>query len=175
MRLFLLLGVGLSLLLCGCASEEEIGDETPQQRQAKTEVSNAIENSFEGVNEVELFSIDPSYDVRKDKSVSNSLPSLGGYKVIGYSALRDKDSINDLARSLGEGIRNTNGAIAMCFAPRHALRFKKDGSEITLIICFQCRNASAEGIKNIVWFHTTNSPEPVFDAIFKRAGLPKAP
>jgi hypothetical protein len=174
MKTILFLSFGLSLLLCGCASEAQMGVETPQQRRSKIEVSKVIENSFDGVNEVELFSIDPNFDYRKNKGGPDPFPPLG-WKVIGYSILRDRNSINDLARSLGEGIRNTNGAIAMCFAPRHALRFKKDGGEITLIICFQCRNASAEGIKNIVWFHTTNSPEPVFDAIFKGAGLPKAP
>ena len=126
----------------------------------------------------EIVSLDPG--VMKQYAQGDDVKAEFFYewKVIGRAKLGDRAVVERLLTALDAGI--TEGERPMkCFDPRHALRVTRGDSTRDLVICFECRQVyfyevSWESGKQINTHLTSRSPEPIFDEIFKAAGLPKA-
>jgi hypothetical protein len=95
-----------------------------------------------------------------------------GYPVLGKVEITDLGKRKEIIAALQEGLARSDGTIAKCFWPRHAMRTVSKGRTIDYIICFQCYQLEAhEGdIKSVR--PITASPQPVFDKYLSEAGIP---
>lgn len=155
----------LAALVLSCRAQPARPEKSAETRQAES--AKAIEALFSGLNSVELFALDPSYRQKDD----DPAPKLSRWKITARATLADPKAIARLGSAIAGGIRESDGATARCFNPRHALRFQKDGKDVTVIICFECLQASVEGAADIKGFITTGRPEPAFDDVFAAAGI----
>lgn len=77
---------------------------------------------------------------------------------------------------MAEGIRayEVNGGSPGCFYPRHALRWKTDGGEAILVICFECSGGHLKDAAGALGFLTKKTPQTLFGNVFLEAGMTKA-
>lgn len=64
-------------------------------------------------------------------------PIFHDYEVLGSVAVSGPDW-KRMAQSLVSDIRASDGSYAMCFDPRHGLKYDFDGHHYELVICFEC-------------------------------------
>jgi hypothetical protein len=119
-----------------------------------------------------LYSIDGRQDDHDDKPGPDSGKTFYGYPVLGKVAIDDPKRREALIVAFNRGIARSDGTMANCFWPRHALRLEKDGKVTDYLICFQCLQfASYPGQGGGA---IDRSPQPTFDDELKRAGIPLA-
>ena len=136
--------------------------------------ADAIEHSLSNATTIELFAIDPSFPASEKEAAKDPRPKLLDWRVVAQTTLADRTAIRALGSALADGIRSSEvGYVVGCFNPRHALRWKADGKEVTVIVCFQCGNGGVIGLEPSKGFLTTKSPQATFERIFSVAGLPK--
>jgi hypothetical protein len=142
--------------------------------QAEQEAAaNEINTLLAGVDSIEVLSLDPrSLGTDQERRKEDSPECLSGWKVTGKATLTNVEQIALLRDVLLAGIRASDGDVAMCFNPRHALRFRAGEREVTIIICFECLSAEVSGDVKLRRFRVSDSPQPVFNQIFSSAGLP---
>jgi hypothetical protein len=133
-----------------------------------------IEQSLSSASTVELFAIDYRPPESEEAVARDLRPKLLDWWVAGQTTLSDRKAILALASSLVGGIKQSEvGIAAACFNPRHAVRWKVDGKEITIVVCFQCGNGGVFGLEPLKGFLTTKEPQDTWDRIFSAARLPK--
>ena len=118
---------------------------------------------------VELISLDPSHD-------SQIQDAYHGCKVLGSVIVSDPSIVHSLVDSLKLGVAEHDGAVAVCFNPRHAIKFTVDGKLYEFVICFECLQ--------VIWsadsepqepFLVSGSPQAVFDRVLNSSGVELAP
>ena len=97
-----------------------------------------------------------------------------GYRVLGRAEIKDTDEKQALLDALAEGITSSDGVIAYCFEPRHALRIQTGAARVDLNICFECLQIFPHGLNGDRGIPVTRAPEAVFDAALKKHGLRKS-
>jgi len=100
-----------------------------------------LHNVVAGSQSVVLYSL-------KSKPVKNyDGDTFQGYPILGKMKIEKKEALKGLESEIVRCSRPDDGFHAMCFHPRHAVSLKKaDGSTITFLICFECRNERTEGL-----------------------------
>jgi len=110
-----------------------------------------LENAMIAAPEITLYSVAPDsrYDVRAPGVKSITMPAWkeGAWTITGEATLRDKGAIALLASSLRNNIEGSEFGAAMCFRPRHALRFMRGETEVTILVCFECTQCDVAGFK----------------------------
>jgi uncharacterized protein (DUF488 family) len=96
------------------------------------------------------------------------------YRVLGRAEIKDAAENQALLDALAEGITSSNGVIAYCFEPRHALRVETADARVDLNICFECLQIFPHGFNGNRSIPVTRGPEAVFDAALKKHGLQKS-
>ena len=78
-----------------------------------------------------------------------------------------------LVAAFEKGIEDSDGTIAACFNPRHAMRVTHNGKTPDFVICFECVQVyvflGKEHMKTLL---TTGSPQAAFDRVLKEAKVP---
>src|SRR5437016_2451710 len=80
----------------------------------------------------ELVSLEPKLQKEKPKD------SLHGWKILGKTAIKDKEVRQQILAALDKGITESKGDVARCFLPRHAVRGVHEGKTVELLICYEC-------------------------------------
>ena len=99
-----------------------------------------------------------------------------GFPLLGSVEIKDAATRKKLVAALEAGIDDSDGTMAKCFWPRHALETEVDGRPTKFIICFECLQIKiiSQGEKDRV-VATTSERESVFDEVLKAASVELAP
>ena len=103
---------------------------------------------------------------------TNTAEMFHDFPVLGRAEIRDRTRRAELLRALYKGIVDSDGAMAICFNPRHGIRAVTGTNWIELVICFQCYRMREYGTGQGDGATTTKSPNEVFNRALKSAGLP---
>ena len=77
--------------------------------------------------------------------------------------------------AFNRGVARSDGTMAKCFWPRHALRLEADGKVTDYVICFECLQFRSYLGDQQSELAIDKSPLPVFNEELKRAGIPWCP
>lgn len=83
----------------------------------------------------------------------------------------------DLLGALRAGVEESDGSIARCFMPRHAISAEVGGLEIDLLICFECyqihyvRSTAGAADETYTTVPVTDTPREAFERLFAAAGI----
>jgi hypothetical protein len=109
----------------------------------------------------------------KDGSSGNA-SGVGGFPVLGKVVLTDPKDIRAVMTAIRNGVRDAKGS-ASCYVPRHAIRAVKDGTEVEMVICFQCNNyRTYRGGVMETGGSIAPDGEALLDRILSDAGVPLA-
>lgn len=98
-----------------------------------------------------------------------------GYPVLGKIEISDRAKQRELTTALESGIAKSDGAVASCFNPRHAIQVTSNGRTIDYVICFECLQIYVYENGAPTTKLTTRDPQPVFDKQLTDAGIALAP
>jgi hypothetical protein len=124
---------------------------------------------LDGPEQLTLYSIDGG------DSEPKAGEKLQGYPVLGKVEVTDADKRKEIVAALKEGLTRSDGTMAKCFWPRHAIRTVDKGRTLDYVICFEClqlklHDGSSASVKPV-----TREPQAVFNKYLKEAGIPLAP
>lgn len=130
--------------------------------------------ALENAEQFELFSLDPPYP--NDAPFETGVPTFHRWKVLGKVEIADRNTRQRIVAALRKGVAEMNiKSVPGCFSPRHGIRAIRGGKSIDFVICFECWQVEMyAGEQHLTGFLTTGSPQPVFDAALKDAGVPLA-
>jgi hypothetical protein len=146
---------------CGGSSHPKVG--VPKAALPKIEVPDKLT----------LYSIDGRYYPRLKKDYSGEV--FDHCPVLGKTDIASIDARKQLIAALNDGIAQSDGTMAGCFNPRHAIRAVVNGRTIDYLICFECLQVmiDAGGSRKIV--PITRDAQEVFNRYLKDAGIALAP
>jgi hypothetical protein len=153
------IGIGLVVsslflgLLAGCSRDPLAQLNTPQQ--------------------LTLYSIDgrdfePGEEPKTDEK-------FHGYPVLGKVEITDESKRRELITALRDGFDHSDGKMAKCFWPRHALRLEENGRTIDIVICFECYQVEVRPNPTRKAKAITRDPQPLFDQTLTDADVKLAP
>jgi len=100
---------------------------------------------------------------------------LYGYPVLGKVEITAADQRKLIFATLQEGMARSDGTMAMCFWPRHAIRTLENGRTVDYVICFKCLQLEMHAGDSTSTKPITRDPQPVFNKLLQTAGIPLAP
>jgi hypothetical protein len=126
----------------------------------------------------ELMSLDPEHaKIKEARTGQVSSDTVHAWVVLGRTVIDDSETREKLIAALEAGAKENRGMYAACFNPRHAIRVKRQGEVIDFVICFECLAVNVyEGgsEKHTMHFAISPTPQPVFDDVLTKAGIPLA-
>jgi hypothetical protein len=141
------------------------------QVQAQRPIARTIAKGLAAATNVEIVLLRPD-----SETTNSSNPGLSGSRrydatLVGTALTRDPNDLKALAAAISAGILESDGKMAMCFDPHHALRYKDETSFVDIVICFTCRQGYLErgGVKE--WFSITQKSQELFERVFAAHGL----
>ena len=98
-----------------------------------------------------------------------------GYPVLGKIDVKDPKSRREIIAAVKKGIADSDGMMAKCFWPRHAIRATENGKTIEYVICFECNQLQiyTDGTDELE--PTTREPQVVLNKHLQDAKIPLAP
>src|SRR5262249_28821233 len=118
---------------------------------------------------LELLSLEPG------SARSPRAEKFHGTKVLGKTVIDSAADRHRLFLALNKGNAETTAFRGSCFNPRHGMRASGHGRTADLEICFQCGVVIAHlNGEYAGHFLTSASPQPVFDDLLRKAGIPLA-
>jgi len=97
-----------------------------------------------------------------------------GFEVLGRAEIVDTNERKELVEALKNGVAEGKKLEPLaCFDPRHGIRAVKGGTNVDLVICFECLTIM-EVINTDRWFRISHKPNERFNEALKRANLPLA-
>lgn len=125
--------------------------------------------ALENPSDFELLSIDP------DRNNKVKGAGFRDWAILGKTQIDDRRTREKLVSAFEDGVGKSDGSVALCFNPRHGMRFVHNGSTYEFLICFECSQVQwyidGERQEDIL---IADSPKPVFDSVLKRFDLPLA-
>jgi hypothetical protein len=98
-----------------------------------------------------------------------------GYPVLGKVEVTDPADRSEVAAALRDGLARSDGEMAACFWPRHAIRVVEHGRATDYVICFECHQLAVyEGGTRSVR-PVTRDPQTTLNRVLVAAGVPLAP
>jgi len=132
------------------------------------DVASALEELAHSPSRVVLYSLAPHPDP--------SIPvdqSFHSYQIRGRADVTEPAERQALLRALARGAREANpNVVGACFNPRHGLRIEKGSYAADFIICFECLQVEACGLRVADGFRTSTAPQVTFDESLRRHNLP---
>jgi len=138
-------------------------------RRLPPEVRTVIEQS----ERLELLSIWPSRGT-KEKPPALVVGEFHGYPLLGRLTVTNPVVHQEVVKEFLASIDKSNGAKALCFMPRHAIRLKRGSDELDLLVCYECRyivvhRASAQWEVGV-----SGSSKALLNQLLTDAGIPLA-
>src|SRR5207248_3305054 len=98
-----------------------------------------------------------------------------GYAVLGKIDVADPEKRKEIMAALKEGIDASDGRMAKCFWPRHAIRAEQAGKVFEYVICFQCEQMEVyAGIRKQT-VPIADTPQQYFNRLLTDDKVPLAP
>ena len=151
----------LGLLACSPASSLPEGRDPQVRRQLPADFVALLEQA----DTFEVLALD-------DGESFSEVPGFPQYRVRARVAVDDAAARLAVVRALYQGVRDAT-LVAVCFRPHHAIHTRRGVAELTIPICFGCRQIQVPPRANGVAFVGID-PEPLvaaLGAIFQRHGL----
>jgi hypothetical protein len=126
--------------------------------------------ALDSVDELTLLSINPDFSKKTTPETFYRYPVLG--KIVTTAAQRA-----EIAKAIQEGLTTSNGLVAGCFEPRHAIRFVSQGQTFDCVICFECQGMHIMHPKVDRDILSINRvpPRKIMNRYLEEAGIPIAP
>jgi len=127
---------------------------------------------FLNAKEWTLYSIEP--DIRP---VDAQAENLQGYRVLGSQSVSNAEALRQVVNELNAAAERWDGAVAMCFNPRHGIRVKSGDKNYDMLICYECSQVYLyEGAKEVGIMYLNSAPknEPspkVLNDLLTQAGI----
>ena len=149
--------------------------ETAQRQQLTDVFPTDTKDIFERSEAFTLLSLHPTGNHQgKD--------AFHGYRVLGKTTVSAKTKMA-LISTLYTALAAEDASAASCFWPRHGIRAVHNGKTVDLVICFACQQLvvipPGKNRKTVEWpglGHpiptVSNSAEPMFDNVLKKAKVP---
>lgn len=133
----------------------------------------AVRAAFDNAAEFDLHSLDPNPREGESKGPPAPAPLLlQGWVVLGKTTLKGRTAIK-AREAIDSGRRESDGTVAGCFEPRHAVRIVHGSKTYDLVICYACLRAQIyEGTERIGAFTTSRSPSGILNTLLVDAGIP---
>jgi hypothetical protein len=129
--------------------------------------------------EVEVYSLDPEKANAADEVGKPKKDKFHEYLVLGKTKVINQESRRKVVELLKQGISQSVPAMqALCFQPRHGIRFKSQAMPVDVLICFECYEVKiifledgpmGGAVRTEIW------PEKYYDLLLAGAGIPLAP
>ncbi|MHC4955011.1 MAG: hypothetical protein ACYTGZ_14095 [Planctomycetota bacterium] len=166
------------LLLLACSQLEPIpdGESVTVPARAAKAIPEDVRRALQDSDELELLSLHPmprAYDPSYwSKHGLDTKPLIADYAILGARKLEGNDRVAAL-NAFYRGVADTDGTVAACFNPRHALRASKGGATFSAVICYECLSMTffRDG-KRIGKTLTTESPKTTLNRLLKQANVP---
>lgn len=120
-----------------------------------------------------LYSIDGN-DYRPGEEPKTN-ESFHGYPVLGKVEVKDPENREAIIAALRKGIADSDGTMAKCFWPRHAIRTSENGKTTDYVVCFECLQLRIHADNATTIEATTDAPQPFFNKHLQDADVPLAP
>lgn len=173
-RILLLLAL---LTACRGPAQDSPPTWAPLDPSARVEesLSGPILDAFLSDAPIELVSLEPSFDLDEEESDQGTPPSkdsgLHGHTLLG-STLLIGDARQIALGAVFAGIDGSDGSVADCFEPRHALRVEHGGETFEIVLCFECLSMrtyrNGERVGSAL---TSEEPGGALNAILRIAGV----
>ena len=124
---------------------------------------------FDAAEELEIFTIQSTMETQGEPFPPDTI-LLQGHRVVASAIVKDSAQRQEITRIVNSGI-DPDTFPASCFIPRHALRAKRAGKVVELVICYQCQQIQIFVNGSRIETITTNNVQAELDAAFARAGL----
>jgi len=163
----LILVAMMASLLCGCRSHSGASEAKRNALPAEAmKVLDKCDHFF-------LFSLDPLLPSMFAEPTSPAPEDFHGYRILGKTEVRERAERAHLLRELYSGIAQAGIDAQKCFNPRHGIRATSGGSNVDLLICFECFQIQTFPELDYILL-TARFPESAFNRALERAGLPIA-
>jgi hypothetical protein len=170
MRQIRLLPVAALLLVPACLAMrpwDDRGDrppdapEAPPAGRADNRLAEEIRTVLYGAEKLELQSLEPA--------------GIGDWQVLGRTTVTGWVARRRILWAVERGIAGSDGSVAACFRPRHAIRATHEGRTAELILCFECSQVKVrlDG-KDHQTVLTTGSPQELLDRVLAENRVPLA-
>jgi len=132
--------VGLCFLFAsaGCGSDEHIkGDMDFRGLNARDKDAVYIGDTkwiLSAPDKVEFMTLDSSHENFDPKAAG----TMHGYRIMGSAEVADAELKKQLVGAVKKAVQDSDGTVAACFMPQHALRVVRGNSSADLVICFHC-------------------------------------
>ncbi|MCP3918791.1 MAG: hypothetical protein GY711_24860 [bacterium] len=95
-----------------------------------------------------------------------------GYRVLGRKVVQEEHVRSELLDLVEDGVASSDGELAACFHPRHAMRVHAGKERADLVICFECLTIHAHrpGHERAT-IATSRKPEPAVSRLYRAQGL----
>ncbi|MDH3592342.1 MAG: hypothetical protein OER88_10715, partial [Planctomycetota bacterium] len=129
----------------------------------------ALQNA-ESVDLVSLYPNPRGYDEKEWAARGlDKAQKIDDYAVLGKTTLGDADRDTVLG-AFYQGIDDSDGTVAACFNPRHALTANHAGKRYDIVICYQCLSMTVyENGERIGQALTTEAPKRTLNATLRAA------
>ncbi len=121
-----------------------------------------------------LYSIDGNAEPSAENAPDDA-SHFHGYPILGKVNLDSALDRQALVDALYDGIAASDGTVAACFIPRHAIRVVEGDQVTDYVICFECLSIEIHAGGKSTDEQTTAAPRPVFNRYLEQAGIPLAP
>lgn len=118
-----------------------------------------------------LYSLDGPDDVQFGPTNEKE---FHGYRVLGRIEVTDRKRIEEIVAAFNRGIADSDGSVASCFYPRHAIRAHYGERLEDYVICFQCLNIAKYNGEKITSIPTADSGKATLNAILREEKIPLA-
>jgi len=119
-------------------------------------------HALESDSSLVLYSLSPEEDILLDSGEnqrrSAAEPKFQGYRILGQITLTSPESRGMVIDTIRDAVRDWDGAIALCFEPRHGVRATDASGAYDFLICFECQQiyvSSPGGIKKQLGIHAS--------------------
>ncbi|MDF1700203.1 MAG: hypothetical protein P1V36_03470 [Planctomycetota bacterium] len=135
---------------------------------------------LEQADSFELLSLEPRRGPRRPEDPPRLPERFHEYRVLGRVEVPLADRWQ-LLEALYAGVNEGPDMGAGCWEPRHGIHATRGERTVDLLICFKCIAVRVVGLqvpedpkRRTKKISTTRAPEPAFDAVLRKFGLPKS-
>lgn len=105
----------------------------------------------------------------------NSAENFHGSPVLGKTEITDAATRREIIAAIKKGMADSDGTMAKCFWPRHAIRAMENGKTTDYVICFQCLQLAIHEADDVRIEPITTSPKATLNQQLQSAGVRLAP
>lgn len=161
------------LCLCSLSVANLFADEASLnlQKQLAPKLAQLIDQA----TEVEIISLEPTIKLdRAGKIIGPPEGNIEGRLILGKATIKDREELAILSSSLRTGMEKSDGKMAICFDPLHALRIQRPEGPMLIVVSFQCGQGYITGFPGLQAFSINKSAGKKWSAVFEKHNLPRA-